>query len=239
LTTIPTQLGMWCAWLPWALPQFWPFCWWLALVVDHHSRRIMGFALFRQPPTSAGIRAFLGRAIHRIPPLGRGGRRGRFANGAPPKYIISDKGAQFWCAGFKRWCKRQNIRPRFGAIGQHGSIAVIERVIKTIKREGLAGMTIPYRRDEMRRLVQLIVGWHNEHRPHTTLNGATPDEIYFKRFPANRKPRIEPRVRWPRGSPCARPHALVAGKPGARFDIEVEHVAGHSQLPIVRLRRAA
>jgi hypothetical protein len=55
----------------------------------------------------------------------------------------------------------------------------------------------------------------------------------------NRKPRIEPRSRWPRGSPCAQPHALVAGKPGARFHVEVEHVDGRPALPIVRLRRAA
>jgi hypothetical protein len=116
---------------------------------------------------------------------------------------------------------------------------VIERLIGTIKRRVPAGLRIPYRPEEMRRVVQLIVGWHNEHRPHTTLNGATPNERYFKRFPANRKPRIEPRSTWPRGAPCALPHALVGGKPGARFDIEVEHIDGHSQLPIIRLRRAA
>ena len=25
-------------------------------------------------------------------------------NGAKPKYIITDKGKQFWCDGFKGWC---------------------------------------------------------------------------------------------------------------------------------------
>jgi hypothetical protein len=35
------------------------------------------------------------------------------------------------------------------------------------------------------------------------------------------------------------PHALIGRKPGARFDVEVEHIDGHSQLPIIRLRRAA
>ncbi len=242
LTMVPTQAGMWCSWLPCALPQCWPFCWWLALVLDHHSRRVMGFAVFWKPPTSVEIRTFLGRAIRgaSLPPLVRGGRGGRAAYVSPPKYIISDKGSQFWPnAGFKLWCKRRNIKPRFGAIGKHGSIAVIERLIGTIKREGLAGITIPYGREEMRQLIRSLVGWYNEHRPHTSLKGATPNEIYFKRYPANRKPRIEPRAKWPRGSPCARPHALVAGKPGARFDVEVEHVDGRPQLPIIRLRRAA
>src|SRR5207245_2086493 len=59
--------------------------------------------------------------------------------------------------------------------------------------------------------------WYNQHRPHSTLGGQTPDELYFERFPANRRPRLEPRSTWPRGSPCALPHALVAGKPGARL----------------------
>ncbi len=84
-----------------------------------------------------------------------------------------------------------------------------------------------------------LLDWYNQHRPHDTLGGKTPDEVYFHRFPANRRPRLEPRSVWQRGSRCALPHALVAGKPGAQFDLEVEHIAGHAHLPIVRLRRAA
>jgi len=26
------------------LPQRWPFCWWVGVIVDHFSRRIMGVA---------------------------------------------------------------------------------------------------------------------------------------------------------------------------------------------------
>jgi transposase InsO family protein len=222
---VPTQAGMWCSWLPCALPQCWPFCWWLAFVLDHHSRRIMGFAVFLRPPSSTAVRAFLDRVIH--------------AAGTAPKYLISDKGCQLWCAAFKRWCQRRNIKLRFGAIGKHGSIAVLERAIRTLKELLPKAARIPYRHAEMRQLVRLLIGWYNEHRPHTTLKGATPDEIYFKRFPANRKPRIELRPRWPRGSPCARPYALVGGNPGARFNIEVERVDGQPQLPVIRLRRAA
>jgi len=40
LTTVPTLLGMWCTWLPFALPQCWPFCYWIAVVMDHYSRRV-------------------------------------------------------------------------------------------------------------------------------------------------------------------------------------------------------
>ena len=47
-----------------------------------------------------------------------------------PRYIISDKGPQFWGEGFKGWCGRHDIRPRFGTVGKHGSIAAVERSVK-------------------------------------------------------------------------------------------------------------
>ena len=49
LTAVPLG-GFWVLWLPFSLPQCWPFCWWLAVVVDHFSRRVMGIAIFRKPP---------------------------------------------------------------------------------------------------------------------------------------------------------------------------------------------
>ena len=225
LTTMPTQIGFWCSWFPFTLPQHWPFCWWLVLVMDHYSRRVMGLAIFRQAPTFADVRTCLERAIR--------------AAGTEPKHLVSDKGPQFFPSkGYRRWCKRRGITPRFGAIGEHGSIAVLERAIRTLK-DALRRNLIPTRRETMRRETGLLVSWYNEHRPHSALGGKTPNEVYFQRSSANRRPRIEPRPQWPRGSPCAAPITLVAGKPGARFEIEVERLDGHVQLPIVRLRRAA
>jgi transposase len=43
LTVAPTSAGFWAAWTPFALPQVWPWCWWIACVVDHYSRRVTGF----------------------------------------------------------------------------------------------------------------------------------------------------------------------------------------------------
>ena len=31
LTVVPTGSGFWASWLPWAMPQCWPFCCWLAV----------------------------------------------------------------------------------------------------------------------------------------------------------------------------------------------------------------
>jgi hypothetical protein len=153
--------------------------------------------------------------------------------------LISDKGRQcFPSRGYRRWCRQHDIRPRFGAIGQHGSIAVVERFIRTLK-EAFRFTMVTTRWHKMRADLALWIDWYDEHRPHFGLNGRTPNEVYFGHFPAHRRPRIEPRPRWPCGSPCAAPPVLVAGKPGARFNVELERADAQVHLPIVRLRRAA
>jgi len=111
LTIVPTVSDFWTAWLPFSLPQRWPFCWWAAAAIDHFSPRVMGIAVFRKPPSSRQVRDFLARTIR--------------SNKASPKYVICDKGSQFWCLGFKRWCRRRQIKPRFGAIGKHGIVATM------------------------------------------------------------------------------------------------------------------
>lgn len=225
LTTVPIGSGFWTSWLPFALPQHWPFCWWLAVVVDHYSRRAMGVSTFTAQPKSADVCAFLGRTIGDV--------------GSAPKYVICDKGPQFWCAGFKRWCKHRGIKPRFGAVGKHRSIAIAERFIRTLK-ESLARLPlVPTNRAAFRRELAQFFGWYDESRPHSTLAGRTPNEVYFRRYPANRRPRHEPRARWPRGSPCAGAWALVRSKRGARLELDVAFVAGHRHLPVVRLCHAA
>src|SRR4029434_6902848 len=65
LTTVPTALGLWVSWLPFALPQAWPFCWWLVVAVDHFSRRTMGFAVYRSLPSSAAVRRYFEGAFRR------------------------------------------------------------------------------------------------------------------------------------------------------------------------------
>jgi len=225
LTTVPTQAGLWCPWPPAALPQCWPFCWWLALVVDHFSRRVLGFALFAQTPTSAAVRSFLGRTMA--------------IRDAKPKYLICDKGVQFWCPSFKAYCRRQQLRVRYGAVGQPGSLAIIERTILTTKQllSGLRWM--PIRQASLRRELAALFAWYNEHRPHTALRGATPDEIYHGRRPANRLPRWEPRPRWPRAASCARPRTLVKGQPGVRLHLAIDFRGDRQHLPQARLQRAA
>jgi hypothetical protein len=72
-----------------------------------------------------------------------------------------------------------------------------------------------------------FVTWYNQDRPHMTLLGKTPDEVYFHRRPASRAPRFEPRVAWPRRSACAAPQTLIKGQPGVR--LQIRHEWHHGQ----------
>ncbi len=226
LTTVPMSTGLWASWLPFALPQRWPFCWWVAVVVDHFSRRVAGLGVFAKRPDCRGVCAFLGRVV----------RHG----GTAPKYIICDRDSIFDCDAFRRWVKRKGMHPpRYGAVCQKGSIAIVERLILTIKTEFTRRILVPLRRAECRRQLVCFAHWYNECRPHMNLEGRTPNEVYFGQRPANRRPRIEPRENWPRRSPCARPPTIVAGQPGDRFSLQVDFHDCQRHLPIVTLPRAA
>jgi transposase InsO family protein len=224
LTIVPTSLGYWSSWSPFALPQRWPFAYWVVLAVDHFSRRVMGATAFTEQPDCRAVCSFLGRTISKAKKT--------------PRYIVCDRGSQFDCGAFRKWCSKKGIRrPRYGAVGRSGSIAVFERSILTIKCLLMMMPFISFRREECVRQLLDTVQWYNEQRPHTWLGGKTPNEVYFGTFPANRRPRFEPRARWPRGSPCARPWALVRGSPGAKLTLDVSFYRGHKHLPIVTLRR--
>ncbi len=48
LAAVPTSGGFRTHWIPNAIWQRWPVCWWVLNVIDHYSRRSMGFAVFNQ-----------------------------------------------------------------------------------------------------------------------------------------------------------------------------------------------
>jgi len=224
-TAVPISGGFWTNWLPNALSQRWPVCWWQLNVVDHFSRRSMGFAVFKTRPTSEEVTAALDRIIER--------EQGK------PKHLIVDQGREFKCAHFEeQWCQDRDILPRFDAVNKHGSIAVVERFHRTFK--GILQLTtIPEDRSGYERETSLVIEWYNEHRPHSTLKGKTPNEVYFSRPAANEQPRREQRERWPRGSPCAKPQVDVEGEPDDPIVLEIDCLEDRRHLPIIRTRRAA
>jgi len=100
-------------------------------------------------------------------------------------------------------------------------------------------LLVSYRREAFRRELVLFAEWFNDHRPHTSLGGRTPKEVYHAVKPAKRSPRFEPRDCWPRGSPCARPRTLIKGQPGVRLELKVKFYKGRKHLAIVTLTHAA
>jgi transposase InsO family protein len=221
LTLVPTS-RFYVPWLPHALPQSWPFCWWVVFAMDHCSRACIGFAIFSGQPRAQDVHEFLDGVI---------------AKHGKPKYIITDSGKQFDCHAFRTWCTSHVIEPRFGAIGQHGSIAVIERFIKSFKGECMRRILVPYGLDDARHEISLYVEWYNIHRPHETLGGATPHEVFHGLTPANHQPRFEPREAWPGDSSCAAPPVDVDSYP-AVLQLDVAFLEGRRHLPIVQLQAA-
>ncbi len=185
----------------------------------------MAITAFKAPPTSEAVHNLLDGAIEKA--------------GTAPKHLISDKGKQFWCPEFKDWCDRKNITPRFGAVGKKGSIAVIERFIRSLKRECLRVILVSLYEKAIHRELALFADWYNEHRPHSVLFGQTPAEVHRGVEPASQLARFEPRARLPRGAPCAAPQVQVTGNSGVIIRLEVCYQAGRRHLPIVALKQAA
>ena len=72
----------------------------------------------------------------------------------------------------------------------------------------------------MRYELGLYIAWYNELRPHQSLDGRTPQEIYD----------------W---LPELRPKYKTLGKNGVKLKLSVSYFKGRKHLPIVSLQKAA
>ncbi len=104
-----------------------------------------------------------------------------------PKHIISDQAGVFTGNVFAELLDSWNVKPRFGAVGKHGSISVTERVIKTLKYEWLKRVPIIKGFDHLTMLCEEFECWYNGWRPHMTLDGLRPDDVYYNRKPEKPK----------------------------------------------------
>jgi putative transposase len=222
-TAVSTSAGFWTSWLPFSLPQSWPFCFWVAVVIDHYSRHSLGLAAFKKRPTADQVCIVLDEAARRA--------------GRAPKYTVSDQGSEFG-EDYLDWCDDHEVRARFGAVGRHGSIAVEERFIRTLKDEGLAHEMVPLRHSVFCSSLARFESWYNEVRPHSSIGDATPDERFHRRRPANRRQRFEPRPGYQAKGACAAPRVLARAKIGARLDLVATPFRGARHLAQVEIRRA-
>jgi len=163
------------AWYPnhvWSIDTTMVNCWGLwpihiCVVIDHFSRKVMA-AVPLEGPNAGWINNALESAIEK--------------NG-PPKHIISDQGRVFIGDVFAELMATYEILHRFGAIGKHGSIAVTERVNKTLKYEWLKRVALIKGMDHLAELCNEFEVWYNRWRPHMTLDGLRPDDVYFDNKP--------------------------------------------------------
>lgn len=98
----------------------------------------------------------------------------------PPKHIISDQAHVFTGTVFAELLGKYHIKPRLGAIGKHGSIAVTERVNKTLKYEWLKRVALIKGIDHLTELCNEFELWYNSWRPHMTLDGNRPDDVFLR-----------------------------------------------------------
>ena len=215
LTVVPTALGYWLPWFPLAVVLGWPFAWWVAGVVDQYSRGVVAVKAFGKQPDSAEVTAFLEAAIAKA--------------GRAPEHLISDRGVQFQ-ADYSEWCKVHGINARWGAVGSHKSIAIIERFWRTLKDECCRRMVVPLGLAEMQTELDVYVAWYNQHRPHRALGGATPEE--------RRAESVAEVVRFE-----ARAGVPIRGDPEltkrvSSLELSVDGYEGRKHLPVVTLRAA-
>ncbi len=221
ITQVATCGGFWVPWWPFSLPPVWPFCWQVVVVIDHFSRAPIARGVFKQAPTAAEVCATLDAGVA--------------SSGRAPRHLISDKGTQFTSAEYRAWCAAKGSRPRWGAIGQHGSIAIIERFFRSLKAEAVRLVQVPLDVVAMTAEVDRYLGWYAMHRPHEALRGATPHEVLHALVPRCEQTGMEVRPRYPLSRP--RPCMSTRRRVRKRLEVKVSYIDGRAHLPVVELRQ--
>jgi transposase InsO family protein len=150
------------------LPEVGPDCIigsWALVAIDHFSRKVVA-SCPPEGPNAGWVVEVLEEA---------------FLHHGAPKHIITDQEKVFTSEVFRDLLWRWNVKQRLGAVGKHGSIAVTERVIRTLKYEWLKRVPVIRELDHLELLLADFAYYYNCWRPHTTLEGAVPDVIHAGR----------------------------------------------------------
>ena len=138
----------------------------LAAVVDWFSRRVLAWRLSITMDVSFCIDA-LEEALSR---------------NEKPDIFNTDQGSQFTSEAFTGRLKEEGIRISMDGKGRWRDNVFVERVWKSIKYEEVylhAYETV----HEARTSIGKYLEFYNSIRPHSSLDGFTPDQVYFNRLP--------------------------------------------------------
>ena len=101
-----------------------------------------------------------------------------------PEIFNTDQGSQFTSMAFTEQLKKNNIAISMDGKGCWRDNVFVERIWRTIKYEEV------YLRaydsvHEARTSLAKYIEFYNCTRPHSSLNGKTPNQVYFNRLPDN------------------------------------------------------
>ena len=142
----------------------------LAAVVDWASRRVLAHRVSISMDTEF-CREALEEALARY---------------GSPEIFNTDQGSQFTSAEFIDVLKKRGIRISMDGKGAWRDNVFVERLWRSVKYEEVylhAYETVSAARAGLARYID----FYNMRRPHSTLDGKTPDEFYFASLPATRK----------------------------------------------------
>jgi transposase InsO family protein/DNA-binding XRE family transcriptional regulator len=141
----------------------------VAVVFDAFSRMPLSVWVFSKEASAPEIARFVSKAAK---------RHGR------PAHFISDHARCFTGQVFRRKLLRLGVKQRFGAVGRKGSIALIERLWRTLKDTLGLRLLRPSAAEDLAATVELGLVHYAHFRPHQGIGGATPAEVYFGRAPS-------------------------------------------------------
>jgi transposase InsO family protein len=174
----------------------------VAAILDVFSRMPLAAQTFTSEPSAAEVASLLDRAAQRF---------GR------PRHLVTDQGPQFTSELFQELVACLGIKQRFGAVGQKGSIAIIERFWRTIKHAARLRPLPPLTREDLERRLEIALAHYAHFRPHSGLGGATPAMMLF----GDPSPTAVPP---PRGRP---------GDPSAPLPVEITALDRQGHFPVL------
>jgi len=141
--------------------RVWPT--WVLAAIDHHSRKVVALCPLEGPNAGWVIDAL----------------EQAFVRHGPPRHLISDQESVFTSGAFRDMLRQWQVKQRFGAVGKHGSIAVTERLIWSLKHEWLCRVPVIRELDHLGMVLGEFEQYYNQWRAHSTVGGAVPDLVHM------------------------------------------------------------
>jgi putative transposase len=139
----------------------------LAVVLDLHSRAVVGWSMGSRMQTSLVLDA-LTMAVWRRRPKGS-------------VIIHSDQGSQFGSDEFNRWCKDNRLSPSMSRRGNCWDNAVAESFFSNLKSEQIKKRIYGTRDQAKAEIFDYIEGFYNRVRRHKHLDQLSPHEFERQR----------------------------------------------------------